>query len=89
MTFPSLLLGCVIAALLGALAHLILGGGLGRLVLFLFIGLVAFWFGHLLGTILEIKFLNVGAIHMGTALPVTLAALGVTAWLSDIERGGD
>ncbi|MFN2146395.1 MAG: hypothetical protein ACK2T7_13670 [Anaerolineales bacterium] len=89
MTIPSLLLGCVIAALLGAAAHLILGGGLGRLVLFLFIGLVAFWFGHVLGMILEIKFLNLGAIHLGTALPVTLIALAVTAWLSAIDRSGE
>ena len=76
MTFPSLLLGCVIAALLGALAHLILGGGLGRLVLFIIIGLVAFWFGHALGNIMDFHFLSVGAIRLGAALPITLIALG-------------
>lgn len=89
MTIPTLILGCVIAALMGALTHLIFGGSLGRLVLFVFIGLVAFWFGHTLGNILEFKFLSIGAIRFGVALPITLAALGVTVWLSDIDRSGD
>lgn len=87
MTIPAFLLGCVIAALMGALAHLILGGGPGRLVIFILAALVAFWFGHTLGNILGFKFLSIGAIRFGTALPLAVIGLAGTAWLSDMDHG--
>ena len=89
MTIPALFLGCVIAALMGALTHLILGGGPGRLVTFILTSLVAFWFGHLLGNILEFKFLSIGAIRFGTAFPITIIGLAGAAWLSDMDTSGE
>ena len=89
MTIPALFLGCVIAALMGALTHLILGGGPGRLVTFILTGLVAFWFGHLLGNILEFKFLSIGAIRFGTAFPIAIIGLAGAAWLSDMDTSGE
>ena len=40
MTIPSLALGLVIALLIGTLFHLFLGGGLGRLFLYLIFSLI-------------------------------------------------
>ena len=49
MTIPSLLFAFLIASLYGALYHLIRGGGLGRLLLFLIFGWAGFAIGHLVG----------------------------------------
>ena len=42
MTVPSIALGLVVALLIGALFHLFLGGGLGRLILYLALSLIGF-----------------------------------------------
>ncbi|MCL4531371.1 MAG: hypothetical protein M1282_18455, partial [Chloroflexi bacterium] len=49
MTLPSLLFGLLIALLIGALFHLLRGGGLGKLILYLILSLAGFVTGHLLG----------------------------------------
>ena len=55
MTIPTLVLALLIASLYGALYHLIRGGGLGRLFLFLFFSWVGFALGHLIGIWQELK----------------------------------
>ncbi|MBN2043728.1 MAG: hypothetical protein JW757_01810 [Anaerolineales bacterium] len=89
MTIPAFVLGSVIAALMGAVTHLILGGSFGRLVVLILTGLVAFWFGHILGNIVGLKFLNIGAINLGPAVLVTAIGLAGAGWLSAIDRGGE
>lgn len=89
MTIPALILGCVIAVLMGALTHLILDGGFGRLLIFLITGLIAFWFGHMFGDIVGFKFLSIGAIRFGTAFPIAVAGLLAAAWLSDMDRSNN
>ena len=89
MTIPALILGSVIAALMGAVTHLILGGSLGRLIVLIFTGLVAFWFGHLIGNIVGVRFMTVGAINLGAAILVGVIGLVGAGWLSTIDRDGE
>jgi hypothetical protein len=49
---PTITLGFIIATLLGALFHFILGGDVRRLALFLLSSWVGFGIGHLVGVLL-------------------------------------
>ncbi|MEJ2757587.1 MAG: hypothetical protein P8046_03805 [Anaerolineales bacterium] len=85
MTIPAFLLGSIIAAFYGALFHFIRGGGPGRLILFLFVAIAGFWFGHMFANILGFTFLSIGAVRVGLASLVTLVALIGAEWLSAVE----
>jgi len=85
MTLPAILLGSLIAAFYGALFHFIRGGGAGRLILFLVVAVISFWFGHTIANIIGFTFLSIGAIRTGLASLVTLVALVAAEWLSAVE----
>jgi len=85
MTIPAFLLGSIIAAFYGALFHFIRGGGVGRLILFLFAAIASFWFGHMIANIIGFTFLSIGAVRVGFASLVTLVALIAAEWLSAVE----
>ncbi len=85
MTIPMLALGLLISTLLGALFHLWRGGGGGRLLLYLLLGWVGFWFGELIARRLGWSILNLGSLHLGPALVVELVFLYAGAWLSPRE----
>jgi uncharacterized membrane protein YeaQ/YmgE (transglycosylase-associated protein family) len=82
MTIPMLVLGLIISIMLGAIFHLWRGGGGGRLLLYLMLGLIGFWFGELLARKLGISFARFGSLHLGPALLVELLFLTAGAWLS-------
>ncbi|HEX2979516.1 MAG TPA: hypothetical protein VHO48_04570 [Anaerolineaceae bacterium] len=88
MTLPSILLGLIISALLGALFHLIMGGNLGRLILYILVAVVGFWVGHFIAGWLDWTFLSVGDLHVGLGVIFTLLFIAVGYWLSlvQIER---
>lgn len=65
---PTITLGFIIATLLGALFHLILGGDVRRLALFLIASWVGFGIGHILGILLNFSILNIGALYILPAL---------------------
>ena len=46
MTIPALLLGILVSTMMGAALHLVFGGSLGRLVVYVLIGWAGFWGGH-------------------------------------------
>ncbi|MCL4255452.1 MAG: hypothetical protein KJ043_16970 [Anaerolineae bacterium] len=68
MPTPTVTLGFVIATLLGASFHLVLGGDVRRLALFLASSWVGFGIGHLAGVLLNFRLLNIGALHLLPAL---------------------
>lgn len=88
MTLPGLLLGMIIASLIGALFHLLRGGGLGRLLLYLLMAWVGFWAGHILGAIQNWTFLSIGPLRLGTAVIGSLVALSSGYWLSLSDKTG-
>lgn len=77
MSIPSLLLSLLIASLYGVFYHLIRGGGLGRLLLFLILGWVGFALGHLVGTSRDWFFIPVGELNLGMSTLGSLVLLGL------------
>lgn len=85
MTVPALILGILVSTLMGAAAHLLVGGQPWKLVLFLILGWIGFWGGHLLGDYLGWTFWSVGPLRLGTAIFVALIVLAFGYWLSLIQ----
>jgi hypothetical protein len=85
MTIPALLLGFLVATLLGAVFHLILGGGVGRLALYILFSLIGFWSGHLTNWLFGWKFILLGPLNLGVAIAGSILALLLGYWLSLVE----
>lgn len=82
MPGPNLTLGFILATLFGATFHLIMGGDARRLALFLLAGWIGFGLGHLIGVVLGINILNIGALRVVTAAFGALLALIVAHFLT-------
>ena len=72
MPGTTLTFAFILATLLGALFHLIVGGDARRLALFLLAGWLGFAIGHLVGVALEINLLNIGTLRV---LPAAVGSL--------------
>ncbi len=86
MTFPSILIGIVVSSLCGAVFHLIKGGGLGRLLLYLFLAWIGFWSGHFIANRFGWSFLAYGPLQLGTAILGAAGTLFLGHWLSLVEK---
>lgn len=75
MNLAAVVFGLLIASAAGSLYHLVRGGPLSRLVLYLACAWVAFAGGHFVGVLLDLSLLRVGAINMFAAVLATLLAL--------------
>jgi hypothetical protein len=87
MTIPSLVFALLIASLYGALYHLIRGGGLGRLLLFLIFGWAGFAAGHLVGIWRDWILIPLGELNLGMSTIGSLVFLVVGDWVSRIQIG--
>ena len=85
MTIPSLLFALLIASLYGVLYHLIRGGGLGRLLLFLVFGWAGFALGHLLGIWRGWVLIPLGELNLGLSTLGSLFLLALGDWISSLE----
>ncbi len=85
MSIPTLLLGLILSTLYGALFHLWRGGNAGRLLLYLILAWIGFWFGQLLGNLFNISFDTLGQLHTIAATLGSLVFLVVGYWLSLVQ----
>ena len=85
MSTPVLIFGLVISTLFGAAFHLWRGGGSGRLLLYLILGWLGFWLGHVVGNLLGWTFGSIGQLRLGMASLTSVAFLAVGYWLSLVE----
>jgi hypothetical protein len=85
MTLPSAIFGFITSTLYGALFHLIRGGSLWRLALYIFLSWLGFWLGHLIADLLNWDFLSVGPLHLGIATIFSWLFMLIGSWLSHIE----
>jgi hypothetical protein len=85
MTLPALIFSFLLASLYGAIFHLFLGGGIGRLVLLLFLGWLGFLVGQILASYLGWNFDLLGPLHLGIASLASFIFLSIGYWLSLIE----
>ncbi len=86
MTIPSLILAFLIASLYGAFYHLIRGGRLGRLLLFLILGWAGFALGHLLGLWQGWLLFPLGELNLGLSTLGSLLLLVVGDWISQTRK---
>jgi len=87
MTIPSLIFAFLIASLYGVIYHLIRGGGLGRMLLFLIFGWTGFTLGHLIGIWQGWTLLPVGELNFGMSTLGSFFFLIVGDWVSHIRIG--
>ena len=85
MTIPTLLLAFTLATLYGAGFHVWQGGGARRLGLYLLAGWLGFGLGQLLGNVLKIQLMSMGALNVITATLGSVIALFAARWLSTSE----
>ncbi|MBL8163682.1 MAG: hypothetical protein JNJ61_16975 [Anaerolineae bacterium] len=83
MPGPTTLFGFIVATLLGAAFHLVMGGDARRLALFLLAGWLGFGLGQILGAILEINLLSIGTLRILPAVVGALIALLVAHILTN------
>jgi len=81
MTLPAFLFGCLIAILLGSLFHLWKGGGFWQILLYFLFSLAGFWIGHLAAAFFDINLWNVGPIHFGPSILLSIVFLLIARWL--------
>ena|SRR5579871_1942580 len=75
MPGPSITFGFILATLYGAVFHLILGGDIRRLALYLLASWLGFVLGHIFGSIFGLDIFNIGALHTFSATLGALLAL--------------
>ncbi|GAB4570537.1 MAG: hypothetical protein Kow0077_04860 [Anaerolineae bacterium] len=64
MPSPSVAFAFIIATMLGAAFHLIVGGDIRRLALFLLCAWLGFALGQVLGVLLDVRLLQVGVLRL-------------------------
>jgi hypothetical protein len=82
MTAPAVLLSLFIALGCGMAFHLIRGGDIGRLGLYLITSVIAFFAGHLVAEWLGLHIMRIGTINLFAALLSTLLGLVVATILA-------
>ncbi len=87
MTIPTLVFALLIASLYGALYHLIRGGGLGRLILFIFFSWLGFTLGHSVGIWQEWLFIPMGQLNLGMSTFGSVVLLIIADWGSRLKTG--
>jgi uncharacterized membrane protein YeaQ/YmgE (transglycosylase-associated protein family) len=62
-----------------------LGGGLGRFFLYVLLGWIGFWFGHLLANYFNWAWDSLGPLHLGTAAVCCVIFMLAGYWLSLVQ----
>ncbi|MFP3854023.1 MAG: hypothetical protein ACLFWD_06985 [Anaerolineales bacterium] len=90
MNLPAILFGGILASTIGLLFHLIRGGSVRRMMLYLITGWIGFTVGHQLGTMTGTTLLRIGAINFLTAALgalLSLILLEILAPASSFKEG--
>ena len=87
MTTPALVLGLVIACLIGSLFHVFVGGGFGRLLLYLLLSLMGFALGEWVGSMRNWILFPVGTLNLGVGIIGSVILLVGGHWISLVKIG--
>jgi len=82
MSLPAILLGVVVASLLGAFYHLWRGGGPVRIVFYLLMALIGFFGGVYLAHLKGWALWLIGQVDIGFGALGALLILGLGDWLT-------
>jgi uncharacterized membrane protein YeaQ/YmgE (transglycosylase-associated protein family) len=83
---PTLTFAFILATLLGAAFHLLMGGDARRLALFLLSGWIGFGLGHAIGAALGINLFTVGTLRLVSAFLGAAIALVAAAFLTSSRK---
>lgn len=89
MTLPAILFGGLIATLLGTAFHLIRGGGLGQLFIYIGLSWIGFWGGHFLAQQLNLSFISLGPLHIGIATITSILLMLIGSWVFIGKKPGN
>jgi hypothetical protein len=81
MNIPTLVFGGLIATLYGALFHLVRGGNLGRLLIYIILSWLGFLSGHFLAQRFDLRFFSIGSLNLGIATIGSLLFLVLGYWI--------
>ncbi len=82
MPSPTLAFAFILATLYGAAFHLIFGGDVRRMAVFLLASWIGFALGHIIGVMFAIDIFNIGALRIVSATLGALVALVATGFLT-------
>ncbi len=77
----GLVLGFLLASIYGGVFHLIFGGPIRRILVYLLAAWVGFFVGQFIGDFFNFEFLKLGKIHLAGASLGAWAALLAAWWL--------
>lgn len=78
----AVVLGALLATAYGAAFHLLSGGGLKRIPLYILAAWLGFAVGHFVGSILNIDLLKLGTLNLLTASVGAWVAILLAWWLA-------
>lgn len=78
MPSPTLTFAFIVATLYGAIFHLIRGGDVRQLALFLLAGWVGFVLGQMVGVMVDFNLFNIGPIRI---IPATVGAVAALVFI--------
>ncbi|MGB2895380.1 MAG: hypothetical protein WBB65_04355 [Anaerolineales bacterium] len=81
MTLHGFILGLTIASACAFLFHILRGGNLKRLSIYIAAAWIGFFSGHLLGELINWQLLRLGLLNLFPALLGTILSLVLTAFL--------
>ncbi|HET6445557.1 MAG TPA: hypothetical protein VFI27_13355 [candidate division Zixibacteria bacterium] len=84
-TASGIVLGFLLATIYGALFHVFVGGPPRRIILYILASWVGFTIGHLVGDLLSLEILKLGAVHLLSASIGSWMAL-ILSWLLERSR---
>ncbi|MBX3061751.1 MAG: hypothetical protein U0528_16715 [Anaerolineae bacterium] len=86
MPAPSIVLGFILATIYGAVFHVIFGGDLRRMALFLLASWLGFTLGQLFGSVGGVRVLAIGQVNIFSATLGSWLALFATHFLTNVPR---
>ncbi len=78
----GLILGFLLSTAYGAGFHLLLGGPARRIILYLVTAWIGFAVGHVVGDLLDLNWLRLGALQLFSASVGAWVALIISRWLA-------
>ncbi|HKY83595.1 MAG TPA: hypothetical protein VJ160_02080 [Anaerolineales bacterium] len=88
MSLPSAYLGFLIASLLGFAFHVVRGGTLGRLLLYMVTAWIAFFLGHAVASLMGWGTGRLGSLNLLPAVVATIIGLAAASLLVGPRGGG-
>ncbi len=85
MPIPTIVFGVLLSTLYGAAYHLIRGGSLRRMLLFIVLAWAGFWLGDALGYFMQWNFASAGALNAGAGTVLSVAFLLIGDFVSRIR----